>query len=291
MSFGREVGSDGVYQRPATDFCTPCNERLHCCHYELDHSPHIIAEEIALACAWCYDGEDHVAFLYWVARSELAETVEDEDLAELVSLHDVGACGVVELGQYRAIGDELFGVCDIPLSTVSAQRQRLRLRLTATDVLAYIISLPTIVSRPLRLVCFALARILGWRRRASSVVPMTFTAMWLSVPSSPTVANFSVWIPAFSTAASSLSSPSARFANAVTEAVSLMSSCHTSTLSSGALQESKMARAAVWPLETVRTPRMTFEAPRRRMWRAASRPKPVLEPVTMTVWSEKEEVG
>lgn len=45
------------------------------------------------------------------------------------------------------------------------------------------------------------------------------------------------------------------------------------------------------PLETLRTPRMTFEAPSRTMWFAASRPRPVFEPVMMTVWLEKDWVG
>lgn len=52
-----------------------------------------------------------------------------------------------------------------------------------------------------------------------------------------------------------------------------------------------MEFAAASPLAMDRTARITFAAPRRAKCRAASRPRPMLEPVTMMVWPEKEVVG
>ncbi len=48
---------------------------------------------------------------------------------------------------------------------------------------------------------------------------------------------------------------------------------------------------AVSPFETVRHARISFEAPRRAMCRALSRPRPVFAPVTMIVWPDRLAVG
>ena len=45
------------------------------------------------------------------------------------------------------------------------------------------------------------------------------------------------------------------------------------------------------PAGMLRTARMTFAASRRTKWRAASRPSPTLDPVTITVFPEKDFFG
>ena len=78
-----------------------------------------------------------------------------------------------------------------------------------------------------------------------------------------------------------------------------MSSCQTSMAASlPASVESldwfvdcRMSVLAASPRPRLRTARMVFAAPRRTKWRAASRPRPALAPVTMTVRPAQEEEG
>ena len=88
-------------------------------------------------------------------------------------------------------------------------------------------------------------------------------------------------------AVSSFSSLAARAANALTEAKLLRSTCHTLIEALALVVSAKIFALASSPLEMVRTPRITFVAPRLRVCWAVARPRPVLAPVMMTVWPLK----
>src|SRR5277367_6178234 len=130
---------------------------------------------------------------------------------------------------------------------------------------------------------------IGNINNASKKVLMTLTCRLASLPSM--TSHFPTLKPAFSTIISSLSKPSARFANAFTDAEEERSRGHTSMQSDVHLVEDRIDSLAFSPFETVRTARMSFEQLRRAKWRAASRPKPTFEPVTITVWPLKSCVG
>lgn len=136
---------------------------------------------------------------------------------------------------------------------------------------------------------------LGSNNTPSSSVLTTFTVIVTSSPSASANPLLYTYMPALQTSTSRRSSSdSARAANARTLACEARSRGHTETTDSRSDRcgkEARMEAAAASPFVVLRTARMTREALRRTRWRAASRPMPVLEPVTITVWPAKDLVG
>ena len=119
-------------------------------------------------------------------------------------------------------------------------------------------------------------------------VPMTLTAIVISVPSA------SSWVflktPAFATTTSNLSSETHLAAKDLMESYLSISICHTSTTFCRVVEASIEALASL-PFFMDLTARITRAASSRTKCRAASSPRPVLEPVTMMVWPANDVVG
>lgn len=132
----------------------------------------------------------------------------------------------------------------------------------------------------------------GSNNNAIKNVEITFTVTEHSYPSASTPRLFTIATDAFSTTTSSLGNPSARLQNARTLSKLVKSSSQTSTAaSSRPAMERRMSAFAASPLVVLRTARMVRAALRRVKCRAASRPMPVLAPVTMMVWPVKSCLG
>ena len=112
----------------------------------------------------------------------------------------------------------------------------------------------------------------------------TFAVTCISYPSAMRVAS-RLNNAAFANTTSNLSnSPSARRQNARTLSNEHRSSGQTSiTESLDSFSDSSMSALAASPRSVLRQARMTRAARRRTKWRAASRPRPLFAPVTMTV--------
>lgn len=135
----------------------------------------------------------------------------------------------------------------------------------------------------------------GRSSKARRKVEITFTVMVHSYPSASVPSGATIATDAFSTTASKRSSLSARWQNSRTLAKLPRSSGHTSTTPPPPLPlrpvEHSMSALAFSPRSLLRHARITLAALRRTKWRAASRPRPTLPPVTIMVWPVKSSWG
>lgn len=81
MSFEGQVRRYAVYQCPAPDFCSPRHCRHRGPHKYLANPAGFIAEDFALAGSRREHAEQDTGFVNRVLSGELAQTVEDEELA------------------------------------------------------------------------------------------------------------------------------------------------------------------------------------------------------------------
>lgn len=146
----------------------------------------------------------------------------------------------------------------------------------------------TIVRRGVVSYFAAVSLSFGNSRRARRKVETTLVVMVDSLSSE--TSNFRVLIPAFSNSTSRRGNAFAREANSLTLVYDDRSSFQTS-ITPALLVESSIDFFASSPFETVRQAMMTLAALSRTACRAASRPKPVLLPVMITVCPSKEPSG
>ena len=220
-------------------------------------------------------------------------TVEDfEEFGDGVAGEGAGAVsrvGLVRLGREKRVKRE-GGTYRSPIFVVllSFNASKMPFAFLSSNFAQPCTSLETTTNLGLTLKLRAVSRIFGNIITASKKVPNTLTINVLSAPS--TTLHSLVAIPAFSTSASTRSNPSARLTNCLTDSALLRSRGQTST-TPGRWVDCSMDLAAASPLARSRTARMTLAACRRVKWRAASRPRPMLEPVTMMVWWGRGVVG
>lgn len=110
----------------------------------------------------------------------------------------------------------------------------------------------------------------GSTNNAIKKVPKTLVCTVLSMPSFLT--NVGIATPAFSTTTSTLSSPSNLLQNAIMDAYSFKSTCHTSKIVLDEGLDASIESRAASPFSTDRHAIITLSALRRAKWRAASRP-------------------
>ncbi|QBZ64777.1 hypothetical protein PoMZ_06478 [Pyricularia oryzae] len=148
--------------------------------------------------------------------------------------------------------------------------------------------------------CWAAVRLMiGRHSTAMRKVPMTLMATLLSQPPSHST-KAPMATPALRTSESSLGSSRSTLAQKSRTLDPLdMSTCHTSTarrtpaaLGGRLLRvETSMSARATSPLAVSRHAKITLAAPSRAKYRAASRPSPLLPPVTITVLPVKSDLG